>query len=103
MPPKLLSDDGAHVVIRPLYYVRERDVAPIANTESTQLFPVDFVVRRKTCNGRSSKICVSNGMKFSRDALKILLEPCGMWCLLIWPIPSYSTFRISSLVCDFCP
>ncbi len=30
MPPKLASDDGRHVIIRPLAYVRERDLARYA-------------------------------------------------------------------------
>src|SRR4030095_3939426 len=30
MPPKLVSDDGKHVVIRPLAYVEERDLAEYA-------------------------------------------------------------------------
>src|SRR3546814_11466854 len=37
MPPKLLSDDGKHVVIRPLAYVREDDI--VAHAEAKQ-FPI---------------------------------------------------------------
>ena len=37
MPPKLVSDDGRHIVIRPLAYVRERDLARYA---AAQRFPI---------------------------------------------------------------
>jgi len=39
MPPKLVSDDGKHVVIRPLAYVRERDLAAYAEHKQFPLIP----------------------------------------------------------------
>jgi len=39
MPPKLVSDDGRHVVIRPLAYVRERDLARYAEASVFPLIP----------------------------------------------------------------
>jgi len=39
MPPKLLSDDGRHVVIRPLAYVRERDLARYAEACAFPIIP----------------------------------------------------------------
>jgi len=39
MPPKLVSDDGRHVVIRPLAYVRERDLAAYAKLREFPIIP----------------------------------------------------------------
>ncbi len=39
MPPKLVSDNGEHVVIRPLAYVRERDLAAYADLKQFPLIP----------------------------------------------------------------
>jgi tRNA 2-thiocytidine biosynthesis protein TtcA len=42
MPPKLVSDDGRHVVIRPLAYVRESDLERYARTRGFPLVPCDL-------------------------------------------------------------
>ena len=42
MPPKLLSDDGRHVVIRPLAYVAEADIAEHANAMAYPIIPCDL-------------------------------------------------------------
>jgi tRNA 2-thiocytidine biosynthesis protein TtcA len=39
MPPKLCSDDGKHIVIRPLAYVRERDLARYAEAMAFPIIP----------------------------------------------------------------
>ena len=42
MPPKLLSDDGRHVVIRPLAYAREDDIAAYADARRFPIIPCNL-------------------------------------------------------------
>lgn len=42
MPPRLLSDDGRHVVIRPLAYARERDLAAYAGNMGFPIIPCNL-------------------------------------------------------------
>ena len=42
MPPKLVSDDGRHVVIRPLAYVRERDLSRYAEAMAFPIIPCNL-------------------------------------------------------------
>ena len=42
MPPKLLSDDGRHVVIRPLAYVAEADIAEHARAMAYPIIPCNL-------------------------------------------------------------
>jgi len=42
MPPKLVSDDGKHVVIRPLAYVEEADLEAYAGLRAFPIIPCDL-------------------------------------------------------------
>ena len=42
MPPKLVSDDGRHIVIRPLAYVRESDLARYSQVRGFPIIPCNL-------------------------------------------------------------
>ncbi|MGB4947049.1 MAG: tRNA 2-thiocytidine(32) synthetase TtcA [Candidatus Competibacter denitrificans] len=62
MPPKLLSDDGRHVVIRPLAYCEENDLAAYAEIRQFPIIP---------CN-----LCGSQD-NLQRQAIKMMLRQWG--------------------------
>lgn len=42
MPPKLISDDGQHIVIRPLAYCREKDIVRYAHMKAFPIIPCNL-------------------------------------------------------------
>ncbi|MDB5810288.1 MAG: ttcA [Betaproteobacteria bacterium] len=55
MPPKLVSDDGAHVVIRPLAYVEEHDLAAYAEVKKFPIIPCDLCGSQATLQRKQMK------------------------------------------------
>ena len=55
MPPKLRSDDGRHVVIRPLAYVAEHDVARYARARRFPIIPCTLCGSQENAQRRAIK------------------------------------------------
>jgi tRNA 2-thiocytidine biosynthesis protein TtcA len=57
MPPKLVSDDGRHVVIRPMAYVAEKTWCAGPKSAPFPSFPARCAAARKTCNASRWATC----------------------------------------------
>jgi tRNA 2-thiocytidine biosynthesis protein TtcA len=60
MPPKLKSDDGKHVVIRPLAYCAERDVARYARGRDFPIIPCNLCGSQENMKRREIKAMLAN-------------------------------------------
>jgi len=55
MPPKLVSDDGKHIVIRPLAYCKEKDLAAYAIAENFPIIPCNLCGSQKNLQRQAIK------------------------------------------------
>ena len=81
MPPKLVSDDGRHIVIRPLAYVRREGPGPLArSTARSRSFPARCAAARRTCSASRSARCCANGSASTRAASRTCSARCRTSC-----------------------
>jgi tRNA 2-thiocytidine biosynthesis protein TtcA len=63
MPPKLLSDDSQHVVIRPLAYCAEEDIAGYAEARQFPIIPCDLCGSRPNLQRQQIKLMLTKWKK----------------------------------------
>ena len=63
MPPKLLSDDHRHVVIRPLAYCAENDIARFARAKMFPIIPCNLCGTQKNLQRQSIKAMLNDWEK----------------------------------------
>ena len=63
MPPKLLTDDGAHILIRPLSYCAERDIERFAAQMQYPIIPCNLCGSQENLQRQTIKTMLSNWEK----------------------------------------
>jgi tRNA 2-thiocytidine biosynthesis protein TtcA len=63
MPPKLMTDDGRHIVIRPLAYCRESDLAAWAEERHFPIIPCDLCGSQEQLQRKQVKLMLRDWEK----------------------------------------
>jgi tRNA 2-thiocytidine biosynthesis protein TtcA len=74
MPPKLISDDGRHVVIRPLAYVEERDLEAYAELRRFPIIPCDLCGSQELLQRKQVKAMLRDWEKKSPGRLETIFN-----------------------------
>ena len=97
MPPKLVSDDGKHIVIRPLAYVRERDLARWAELQQYPIIPCDLCGTQDNLKRREMKAMLRDWEKRFPGRIKSIaaamqaVTPSHLMDRSIYPFESLRT------------
>ena len=77
MPPKLLSDNGKHVVIRPLAYVREDDIAEYAEAKGLPIIPCNLCGSQENLQRKQVKKMMDTWERESPGRIETIARALG--------------------------
>ena len=77
MPPKLLSDDGRHVVIRPLAYASEDDIAAYAESRAFPIIPCNLCGSQENLQRKQVKRMLDAWEKESPGRIETIARALG--------------------------
>ena len=77
MPPKLLSDDGRHVVIRPLAYVRESDIVEYAGARQFPIIPCNLCGSQENLQRRQVGLMMKQWERDSPGRIETIARALG--------------------------
>ena len=77
MPPKLLSDDGQHVVIRPLAYCREEDITRYAAERNFPIIPCDLCGTQPNLQRQQIKAMLNEWKKVHPGRIENIFRAIG--------------------------